>query len=384
MKYSRILIFAAIFFLAWTFISPKVNDSKKLDDIILTTNSKISIGKDIIVKIENNSKSTLKIPSNCPKNPLLVERYLNGEWSSITAETTKENCKNKEIIVDSGDKYSINYAPWNHDLFTKTGRYRVTLSTNLEGGEKLYTQEINITEANIIRLFWTKIFYKPILNTLIFLISTLSGNSLGWGIILLTFLIKLILLIPNHRALRAQKMMRKVQPQLDALKKKYKDNPQLLASETMKIWKKYKVNPMSSCLPMIIQFPILIALFYVVKGGLAHINPNLLYASLKSFDPAIINPIFLGIIDLTKVNTIVLPIIIGLLQFGQMKLTIGKNTKDQPTNSPMPMMNKSMMYFMPIMIAVFTAGLPAAVGFYWGTSTLFGIGQQIFVNKSKD
>ena len=85
-----------------------------------------------------------------------------------------------------------------------------------------------------------------------------------------------------------------------------------------------------------------------------------------------------------KVNIIVLPITIGLLQFGQMKLTLGKNAKSQPTDGPMPMMNKTMMYFMPIMIAVFTASLPAAVGFYWGTSTLFGIGQQLFVNKSKD
>ena len=152
----------------------------------------------------------------------------------------------------------------------------------------------------------------------------------------------------------------------------------------MKIWKKYKVNPTSSCLPMVIQFPILIALFYVVKNGFSFIDPNLLYGSLKNFDAASIQTVFLGLIDLTKVNAVALPITIGLLQFGQMRLTLGKSIKDAPTDSPMPMMNKTMIYAMPVMIAFFTASLPAAVGFYWGTSTFFGIGQQIIVNRSKD
>ena len=157
--------------------------------------------------------------------------------------------------------------------------------------------------------------------------------------------------------------MQKVQPELDGLKKKYKDEPQKLAEETMKIWQKHKVNPMSSCLPMLVQFPILIALFYVVKDGLEFINPQLLYANLQGFDPSIINTVFLGIIDLTEVNIIVLPIVIGGLQFFQMKLTVGKASK---SNDAIPMMNKVMMYFMPVMIALFTATLPAAVGFLLG------------------
>ena len=382
MKFSRALIFAAIFLLAWSFISPK-EKTENLDDIVLKAESSIAIGKDVTVEIQNHSENTVIIPSNCPANPLIVERYLNGEWAVLSAETDPKNCQKDEITIEPDKKYTISYTPWNRELFTETGKYRITLTTELNEKEKIYSKEIEIKKSGVLRLFWQNVFYRPILNTLIFLID-LAGHSLGWGIILLTILIKLILLVPNHRALKAQKAMQQVQPQLDALKKKYKDNPQALAEETMKIWKKYKVNPMSSCLPILIQFPILIALFYVVKSGLSFINPDLLYNSLKAFDPAMINPVFLGIIDLTKINTIVLPIIIGLLQFGQMKLTLGKTAKNQPEGSPMPMMNKSMMYFMPIMIAVFTATLPAAVGFYWGTSTLFGIGQQAFVNKSKD
>ena len=171
--------------------------------------------------------------------------------------------------------------------------------------------------------------------------------------------------------------MRNVQPQLDALKQKYKNDPQRLAQETMAIWKKHKVSPMGSCLPMLIQFPILIALFYVVKDGLNVVDPNILYEPLKTFNLNSINPVFLGLIDLTKINYIALPVIIGGLQFAQIRLSLGKSKSkalaNKNDNPAMPMMNNMMQYFMPVMIAVFTASLPAAVGFYWGVSTLFGI-----------
>lgn len=381
-KFSRIIVITLIFLLAWSFLSPK-KETGNLDDVVLEVDSKIAIGKNVVIDITNHSNAAISFPSNCPSHPLTVERYLNGEWSELTAETSKK-CSDELITIPVKEAYTVNFAPWNQDLFNEKGQYKVTLNVIVDEKEKMYSQEITITSPGFLRTLWLEGFYKPILNTLIFLIKV-SGNNLGWGIILLTLLIKLILLVPNHKALRAQKKMQKVQPELDALKKKYKDNPQRLAEETMQIWKKYKVNPMSSCLPMLIQFPILIALFYVVRDGLDFINPNLLYASLKSFDISLIQPIFLGIINLTKINVIALPIIIGLLQFGQMRLTLGKTAKNQTaSNNPMPMMNKTMMYFMPIMIAVFTASLPAAVGFYWGTSTVFGILQQLIVNRSKD
>src|SRR5690606_26363572 len=115
---------------------------------------------------------------------------------------------------------------------------------------------------------------------------------------------------PNHKALKAQKQMQKVQPQLEALKIKYKNDPQRLAQETMGIYKKYKVNPVSSCLPMLIQFPILIALFYVVRDGLTSIDPSFLYSSVENLDLSTVNPRFLGL-DLTRANWWILPIIVG-------------------------------------------------------------------------
>jgi YidC/Oxa1 family membrane protein insertase len=380
-KYARIIFFALAFLLVWSFLTPK-KDIQSTDDVVLEAKSEITIGKALTINVRNNTSADLPLPSFCPKNPLKVERYLNGEWSLIEAEA--KTCKPETIIIASKKLRQINYAPWNQQLFKELGKYRITLEQTVDGKTKTYSKEIDVTPPGIFTTMFREAFYKPIFNTLIFLISFQPGHSLGWAIILLTLIVKLILLVPNQKALKAQKQMQKVQPQLDALKKKYKDNPSKLAEETMLIWKKYKVNPMSSCLPMLLQFPVLIALFYVVKDGLGYINPELLYGSLKGFDASSINTIFLGIIDLTKVNLIVLPVAIGLLQFFQMKMTLGKSMGTASDNSPMPMMNKTMIYVMPLMIAFFTASLPAAVGFYWGTSTLFGIAQQFVVNRSKD
>jgi YidC/Oxa1 family membrane protein insertase len=389
-KFFRPLLFIVIFLLAFQLFGKKNDQQTSNEDVILLIKTKTVIGKNFAVDIKNNSPSAITITSNCPKNPLTVEKYSNGEWVMREAEIDQKLCADdKPIQIDSKKSYTLQLRQWGWALFNEEGKYRVSLKTQLDGKEKVYSYEFNVTAPSFLRNLWTEIFYRPILNTLIFLISILPSPNLGWGIILLTLIIKLILLAPNHKALRAQKQMQKIQPQLEALKIKYKDSPQQLAQETMEIWKKYKVSPMSSCLPMLIQFPVLIALFYVVKDGLSVINPINLYGTFVNFDLHAVDPNFLGLIDLTKINLIVLPIIVGTLQFFQIRMTMAKTkTDDKPEKkddlNPMPMMNKMMQYFMPIMIAVFTATLPAAVGFYWGTSTLFGIGQQFFVNRSKD
>jgi len=388
-KFFRPLLFIIFFLLIFQFFNKKDSQQVSQDDVTILIKTKTVIGKNFDVTIKNNSQTSIVIPSNCPKNPLTVEKYSNGEWVSKEAVIEQGKCSgDKNVEIAAGTSAIIQMRQWGWELFNEEGKYRITLKSQATDKEKLYSYEFNVTKPSFMRQLWNEVFYKPILNTLVFLISVLPSPNLGWGIILLTLIIKLILLGPNHKALRAQKQMQKIQPQLEALKIKYKDNPQELAKETMEIWKKYKVSPMSSCLPMLIQFPVLIALFYVVKDGLGVINPTYLYSTLVDFNLHTVNPNFLGIIDLTKINLIVLPIIVGAMQFFQIKLTMGKAQTDKPAvkdeSSPMPMMNKMMQYFMPVMIAVFTATLPAAVGFYWGTSTLFGIGQQLVVNRSKD
>ena len=106
----------------------------------------------------------------------------------------------------------------------------------------------------MIQLFNT-ILYEPIYNLLIYFYNIVPGNDIGLAIICLTVLIKLVLMPLSLQAVRSQKTLQDLQPKMDALKKQYKDSKEKLAAETMKLYKEQKVNPLSSCLPLLIQFP---------------------------------------------------------------------------------------------------------------------------------
>ncbi|MEK9133168.1 MAG: YidC/Oxa1 family membrane protein insertase, partial [Patescibacteria group bacterium] len=217
-------------------------------------------------------------------------------------------------------------------------------------------------------------------------ISIAPARDLGFAIIVLTILMRLVLLIPSQRAIVSQRKMQELQPKLEAVKKKYVGNQERIAQETMALWKEHKVNPFGSCLPILVQFPVLIALFYVIQSGINPDNVHYVYDPLKNVDLTNIHTNFLGILELTRVNVFVLPIIIGALQFFQLKLTTWRKKKqdddkaEQP-KSEMETANKMMTYVMPVMIAVFTASVPAGVGLYWGISTAFAIGQQMVANR---
>lgn len=380
-KVVRILFFMLVFLLVLQLFGK--SDVKPIpgDGVVLSSKSAITLGKEVALGIQNLTAETVTVKNECPKNPLTVEMYKNGEW--LKKESVLANASlcedSKDIVLLPQGKSQLSFAKWDKDLFAELGKYRISLNTVIQGKEKVYSHEFEITPPNAFQKAWDMVLYRPILNTLFFFIAYIPGHNLGWAILLLTTLIKLILLVPNQKALKSQRALQVIQPQLEALKLKHKDSPQVLAEETMKIWKEHKVNPMGSCLPMLIQFPILIALFYVVKGGLS-VDPQLLYGSLKLFDPATINTVFFGL-HLTKVNALALPIAIGALQFMQIRLSFAKN-KTAPQGQA-AMMNKMMQYVLPVMIAVFAAGLPAAVGFYWGISTLFAVGQQIVVNRAQ-
>ena len=175
--------------------------------------------------------------------------------------------------------------------------------------------------------------------------------------------------------------MQEIQPRIEKIKEKHKGDQQKIAMETMAIWKDAKVSPFGSCLPILLQFPVLIALFYVIQRGLNPDNAFLLYANYANLNLSNIDTNFLNILELTKVNFYVLPLVIGGLQFFQMKLAMGK--KNIKAGNEMAMATNMMTYVMPVMIAVFTASMPAGVGLYWGVSTIYGIVQQIVVNRGK-
>lgn len=240
---------------------------------------------------------------------------------------------------------------------------------------------------------WNEALYRPIYNLLVWLMDILPNHSFGWAIIIITIIIKLIVLIPSQKSIRSQQALQLIQPEITKIREEYKGNQQMIATKTMELYKKHGVHPMGGCLPLLIQLPVLIALFHVAQNGLNPNNAHFLYAPLKNFDFTQVNTMFLGTIDM--VNTSVwskwiMPITIGVLQFLQMFRMnhVQKKSKVvpvKPATGPDPQaMQRGMMYFMPLMIAYFAMRYPAALSLYWGTSTLFTIIQQEVVLHMKN
>lgn len=388
------VLFFLIFFAVAQLFSKKQEaqpvDLAKNPVIVSPVKSSYASGEEVIVNVANNTAAPIVIPSNCPKNPLKVLVWT-GEKFEERVRETKVNCEMApSITIAPNEEAKVKYGYWNYSLFGEPGRYKVELALENGSTTGLFSSgEFTVGEAG----FWRKLFrttlYQPIYNVLVFLISIAPMKDLGFAIILLTILIRLVLLIPSQRAIVSQRKMQDLQPKLAHIKKKYAGNQEMIAKETMNLWKENKVNPFGSCLPLLIQFPVLIALFYVIQGGLNPDNIYLVYSPLKNVDLSGVHTNFLGILELTRVNAFVLPLIIGALQFLQMKLAMSnkkaktENEQKDAKPSEMETANKAMIYVMPVMIAMFTASVPAGVGLYWGISTIFAIGQQVVANRSK-
>lgn len=354
------------------------------EDVVIMMQESFSLGDTVKLSITNNLEDSIDLMADCPNEPFSVLKYANGEW--VQQKAVSEHITCEPLMVASGETQELSYNKWNHLLFHELETFRIEVPITIDGKEKVFYREFSIVEPSFFKQFWNNFFYKPIYNTLVYFITILpETNNFGFAIILLTVLIKLLLLIPNNKAIKAQKDLQKVQPLLQEIQKKYKDDKQKIAEETMKIWKKHKVNPFGSCIPLIIQFPILIGLFYVVQSGLdLSENSHLLY-SFINIDSTIIDPTLFGILDLTQNHVYALAITIGALQYFQMKISMSMNNqknKPQKSDAQAVVMSKTMTYVLPFMIAFFSFSLPAAVGLYWGISTLFALVQQHVLNKT--
>jgi len=225
------------------------------------------------------------------------------------------------------------------------------------------------------------ILYQPLFNLFVGLYDFIP--DVGLVILIVTLLVKLLLYPLTDKSIKAQKSLTELQPKLEELKKKYKDNQQMLAQETMKLYKENKVNPFGSCLPLLIQIPIFLALYWVLRSGLGQANFDLLYPFVKN--PGTIETVTLGLIDL-KNPSIVLALLAGAAQFWQTKMmstkrppkAAGTAGKDEDM---MAMMNKQMMYIFPVMTVIIGVNLPAGLSLYWFFSTLLTALQQYIIFK---
>lgn len=225
--------------------------------------------------------------------------------------------------------------------------------------------------------FFHLVLTQPLLNILIFFYNIIPWRDLGLAIIALTVLIRLVLFPSFQKQLRSQKELQQLQPKLSEIKEKYKDDKEAQTKATLEIYKQNKINPFSSCLPLLIQLPILLALYRVFFTGLnGHIGGEL-YPFIR--DPGLINTNFLGLVELTKPNYIFAGLA-GVFQFVQSKMMIPKKTQG-PKDKTAALMNAQLTYFMPVLTIIIALRLPAGLSLYWAVTTLFAIGQQYYIMK---
>ena len=189
-----------------------------------------------------------------------------------------------------------------------------------------------------------------------FLLNTTDKyvGNFGVSIIIVTILIKIALLPLTLKQDKSMKEMKKIQPELEKLKEKYANDKQMLNIKTIELYKEHKVNPAGGCLPLLIQFPILIALFGVLRNGIIPQDSSFLCLKLSEKDPYYI-----------------LPILNGAVSFFQQKLM---GTSDNPQM-------KNMMYIFPIMMIYISYKMPSGFQLYWLTSSILAVVQQYFIMK---
>lgn len=235
----------------------------------------------------------------------------------------------------------------------------------------------------MVQLFNT-VLYEPIFNFLVFLYNIIPGNDIGIAIIILTIVIKLLLLPLSLKATESQKALQDIQPKMEKIKEEYKDNKEEQAKALMELYKTEKINPLSSCFPILIQFPFLIAVFQVFRNGFKPETLDLVYPFIER--PEALNPISFGVINLSE-PIIVLAFLAGGAQYLQTKMLMHKKVpmknKSGKDESMTAMMNKQMMYLMPVLTVFIGFSLPGGLTLYWFVTTALMVVQQKFMFDKK-
>jgi YidC/Oxa1 family membrane protein insertase len=246
---------------------------------------------------------------------------------------------------------------------------------------------------------FNEIVYKPIYNLIIFTYDVLPFADFGVAIIIVTILIKFLLIPISRKQIESQKKMNELQPKIKELQNKYKNDKQKQSQALMQLYKESKTNPFSGCLPLIIQLIFLIAfyrvLFNISDAGLV-VDGSGLYPFVKN--PETINPMFLGIIDLSSVINLVhitlkniphilLVVLAALSQYIQTKMMMQKNKNkisEKPQNDIAQIMSKQMLFLGPLLTLFIGFKFPAGLSLYWLVSTLFMIIQQHKIEKKAE
>lgn len=233
--------------------------------------------------------------------------------------------------------------------------------------------------------FFHTILYTPIYNLLMFFTDILPGQDIGLAVIAATLVVKIIIMPLSFAALRTQRAIKAIEPEMKSLREKYKDDKETQAKEMFALYKKYGVNPFAGILTLLIQFPIVICLYWVFKSkDLLVVDTSLLYSFVPA--PLAISPLFLGMFAITGAS-IILALLAGLTQFfyGLYAIPVPESSKDK--TSMQADFGRSlalqMRFMLPVFIAIAAYYTSVAIALYFITSNLVGVLQEFIVRRKK-
>ncbi len=239
---------------------------------------------------------------------------------------------------------------------------------------------------------YSNFIYEPLYNALVFLIDLAPFLDIGLAVIIFTCIVKFILFPLSKKAITTQVNMKRIEPKLKEIRTKYANDQKKQAEEMLNLYKTEKVNPFSSIIVLIVQVPIVWALYsVVVRSGLPVINESMLYSFVSA---PVIDMNFLGILNVGA-KSIVLAILAGITQYFQIKFSFsqslpqtkqGVESKDPITKPDFQeeftkSMSTSMKYVFPVMMIFLAYGTTAAGALYFITSNLFTLIQEIIIRK---
>src|SRR3989344_463900 len=230
--------------------------------------------------------------------------------------------------------------------------------------------------------FFTTVFSQPLYNGLIFLMNSIPGHDAGIAIIIFTILVRLILYPLSRRSIESQLKLKDVQGDIDRIKATVTDKTQQ-AAKIMEFYRTQGLNPLSGFLLILIQIPIIFALYHVfLKSGLPVVNDCLLYTFVHA--PSAINMQFLGLLDITA-KSYLLAALTAISQYFQIRFSmpIPKSTGSSGTlkDNLARSMSIQMRYLFPVMAFFIVYNLSGIIALYWTTNNVFSIVQEWFVRK---
>lgn len=234
----------------------------------------------------------------------------------------------------------------------------------------------------MIKAFFITTLYQPLYNAFVFLMDILPWADAGVIIILFTLIVRFALFPLSQKAIISQIQMRKIQPDIEKVREKHKNDKQEQARAIMALYKEKNINPFSGFLALLIQLPIIFSLYHIFVGGLSQVDTSLLYSFIAT--PEQLKMVFLGLIDLGQ-KSMILAALAGITQYIQahiMAVHMAPQTNEQSfANDLAKSMTFQTKYVIPVFILVISYFAPAAIALYWVVSNVFTIVQELYVRR---